>query len=677
VSEILIERIVLKNYRCYKDAEINFLESNINLDSPGITLFTGDNTVGKTTIFNAIGWILYGRETQSMLKRQEQTLPIASTSSFKDSNSSEVKAELHIAEIGEIKKAIITRTAKFNKQSTDPFDTELTFILRYKDGTEKLLSSITDRGAVAYLLKQLFPSEIAAFHLFDGEFLELTYTNKGGNIEAGIKNLFRIRRIEELREQSKELREWYGKERSKYTQNSVLQEKMKLQIETQKKLDQVSDEINEIGEYIIELDKEIESTKSTLESLGDMDSIKEKKDHLSRVETEIKQLESRKRTETDERRKLIFKNAYKLNGYGIYEKVSNLLSEYTEKGKIPPEIKDKFVNDLLKRGRCICGADLSQENSYKHTVEELLREISGSSEREVLLDIYYASGNTVERIKSLKNEIGAKEKTIQEIGRSLSKYNVERSELMEYLKENSSYDELIDQFITLKDNERRCDDQKGRLDSALRIKKTEHWELDSQISGLRRDISRLAERNERYKEYSGYYEKAELLTNIFNSIVKNILSEIAKRYDEKVNELIKLVPILSNFKVEIGIAETGKMTFKFLQDGNQQFYMAGGQNQLMGILLIAAFTKVMRKNTSEDISAPFVVIDNPVSTLSRENIALFGKILGDLFDGVHLILFTKNTDYEEILKGGHDKIRKFYKLNKNKDSENTEINEVI
>ena len=560
---------------------------------------------------------------------------------------------LHICEIGEIKKAILTRKGKFNKQQNEAFDNEVTLILKYTNGNETIKSSKSDRVAVARILKQLFPTEIAAFHLFDGEFLELTYTNKGGNIESGIRNLFRIMNIEELSKQSKELGERYGKERKKYTDNNELQKKIE------------------------EINSNIEDTKSKIESMGNIDVLKERFDRLKALENSIKENVRKKKDLIENKNKSILKNAYKFIASDVYKEVSKSLGEYTEKGKIPPEIKDKFVSDLLKRGKCICGADLSQENDFRHTVEKLLEEISGSSEKEVLLDLYYATGHTVNDIESLKSGIDAKDETIREINNRINEDNISKGDLMSELQEIDSFEAVMEKFAALKGNEARLENTKGDHEFNKFLKENQSDVINSDIQKLNQDIRRINERNNTYKKYNEYYERANLLTTIFNSIIKNIFTEIAARYEEKINELIKLIPILSKFEVKIGISETNKMTFKFLQAGDQRFYMAGGQNQLMGILLIAAFTKVLRKSEYWDISSPFVVIDNPVSTLSSENIALFGRILGDLFEGVHLILFTKDTDYEKILEGAGGNVTKFYRLSKGDISENTEIKEVI
>ena len=58
-----ISDISIKNYRCYKSLNLKF---KTNRDK-NIALITGETSTGKTSLFNAIGWCLYGNETQVLL----------------------------------------------------------------------------------------------------------------------------------------------------------------------------------------------------------------------------------------------------------------------------------------------------------------------------------------------------------------------------------------------------------------------------------------------------------------------------------------------------------------------------------------------------------------------------------------------------------------------------------
>ena len=675
---MIVEKIILKNYRCYKSQVIEATKLYLDTDNPGITLFTGDNSVGKTTIFNALGWALYGRETQSILSRKPSSLPIPSTSSFDERGTSEVKVVLHMRNNGTINKIILTRVATFKKNITDPIDTEVNLFLKYSDSRDKFLTSKSNREELGRFLKQLFPTDMASFHLFDGEFLESTYINRGDNIVKGIRNMFRIFRIEELREAARELAKKYEGERAKYTNNNKLQKAIKDQKDCEERRDKIDNDLKGLKEEIKQIDNNISSLNEQIENLGNVEAIRSKLERLKQIDQGIKDVEENLKGAKEKRIQRIMKNAYLLNSQEIFGEVSRIVDELTEKGKLPPEIKDTFVNDLLERGKCICGTSVAEGSESRNILQDLLKEISGSAEREVLQDMYYslkASNPSIEKIiEQVKDE---NEQIVKQI-RDKTSLETARTTLIVELQGQSSYERLVKNYLDLK--KRRED---NLTENGRNLRQQGKWEKDlddanSDLERISEEIKTFNERDERFQRYESYYKRADKLRVIFSDIISNIISEISERYDNRVNEMIKTIPLLSQFSVKISVSKTdeGKMDFEFLQNGSQKFYMAGGQNQLMGILLIAAFTSIMNDSKSEDISAPFVVIDNPVSTLSRDNIILFGKILNDLFGGVHLILFVKNTDFDKILSGAGENISRFYKLSKGQSDEETLVDEV-
>ena len=675
---MIIEKFSLKNYRCYKDQTIETTKLDLDTESPGIVLFTGDNSVGKTTIFNAMGWVLYGKETQEIMGREPSTLPLPSDSLFDENGSCEVKVELHIRDIGSIKKAIITRRAVYKRNFIDPVDHEITLHLRYKDNSDTLLSSKSNRDQVSRFIRQVFPDQMASFHLFDGEFLEYTYTNKGENIVSGIRNMFRIFSIEELKNATKEIEAKYGKDRTKYTSNSKIQEMIEEQNLWEGEKERISKELEKLQGEIKELKDRREELNTQIEKLGNVEAIKEKSDKLNLIEDDIKLIEANIRKSTDKKRKLILKNAYLLNSKDIFDRVSHTLEKLIEKGKLPPEIKDTFVTDLLDRGTCICGTPLTEGGEPRITIEHLLKEIAGSSEREVLLDMYYSVQNSINNIRTIKEQVELENSNFTSYSRQKSEKETERVKIAEALEGYTSYENLVGKYFELKQLRANCETSITEKSTEQGTLGTNYTAAEEMVITIGKEMEKSQERSQKFKLYESYYQKAKNMNLIFSNLIGYIISEIAERYEKKVNEMIKVIPLLSEFTVKISVSEMdmGKMDFEFLQNGSHKFYMAGGQNQLMGILLIAAFTKVMRESRSEDISAPFVVIDNPVSTLSQDNITLFGKILSDLFSGIHLILFTKNTDYGKILIGAGKDISRFYKLFKAQNDPFTTIEEV-
>ncbi len=62
--------IHLKNIKSHRDTELTF--------SPGINVLSGPNGVGKSTIFEAIGYAMFGVDAQSFVGNVERFITIGS-----------------------------------------------------------------------------------------------------------------------------------------------------------------------------------------------------------------------------------------------------------------------------------------------------------------------------------------------------------------------------------------------------------------------------------------------------------------------------------------------------------------------------------------------------------------------------------------------------------------------
>src|SRR2546426_12114087 len=113
-----IEQLVLKNYRQYKHASIDFSPPG----KTGFTIIQGANGSGKTNILNAITWCLYAKEYH--LTPKYAGLPIFHSAAAErlpkgDTNSVEVQMLLREHDGGRI---VVTRTIKFRSMAPNAIE---------------------------------------------------------------------------------------------------------------------------------------------------------------------------------------------------------------------------------------------------------------------------------------------------------------------------------------------------------------------------------------------------------------------------------------------------------------------------------------------------------------------------------------------------------------------------
>ena len=117
----MIESILVENFRPYEKLNVNF---STDLKKP-ITIISGSNSLGKTSLMNALYWCLYGEEPFYL--NQGQGKPLVN------------QRALNSTEIG---KSVITKVnIKFSdgKQTTHIVTRELKST-RIHDGREKVVS---------------------------------------------------------------------------------------------------------------------------------------------------------------------------------------------------------------------------------------------------------------------------------------------------------------------------------------------------------------------------------------------------------------------------------------------------------------------------------------------------------------------------------------------------------
>ncbi len=91
---MIIDKIIINNFRQYKDTEIILSPPD---EEKNFNIIQGTNGAGKTNLFNAITWCIYGKEIHRPIK--SSGLPLLNNSrseSMQDGEKELVKVEIHM-----------------------------------------------------------------------------------------------------------------------------------------------------------------------------------------------------------------------------------------------------------------------------------------------------------------------------------------------------------------------------------------------------------------------------------------------------------------------------------------------------------------------------------------------------------------------------------------------------
>lgn len=232
---MLITRIIAKNFKTYRELD---LDLTVNEEQP-IILIGGENGGGKTTLFQAIYYALYGLKVKDF--EHFNKLQNAGERAKKDGNSSN-KIELEIHFTGKVLhndyKYIIKRLYTINAQNSPVEAVTLNLngdVFQYGTATPHA-ERVKKEAEVNKIIKANLPQELSKYFLFDameaGNLLKDEYLNRV--IKENIENVMGFNKYIQLGNATNILTQDYiaqgieiEEERNQY--KNLLEEKKKIE----------------------------------------------------------------------------------------------------------------------------------------------------------------------------------------------------------------------------------------------------------------------------------------------------------------------------------------------------------------------------------------------------------------------------------------------------------------
>ena len=105
MKTITIRRMTLENFKCHKFLELDFGGASASI--------FGDNATGKTSIYDALTWLLFGVDSRGNGEKTLDIKPLDSAGEVRDHDAiTSVEAELSVTEDGETRTVALKRTLR-------------------------------------------------------------------------------------------------------------------------------------------------------------------------------------------------------------------------------------------------------------------------------------------------------------------------------------------------------------------------------------------------------------------------------------------------------------------------------------------------------------------------------------------------------------------------------------
>jgi len=623
------EKIVLKNYRQFRDVEITFDKKSSN----DLHIFVGVMGTGKTNLLNAICWCLYGDEPY--LSKDSQQLPRVNLKAVEDAKLGEniqVCVEVWI-ETEERNKYIYRRRENFRIYEENgkpaPHSQTESFEVEYIDeeGNMKIFGDVKEE--LQSYVERFLPKSIREFFFFDGERLDRYFKEATAeNVRHAIFKISQLDILDRVSERIDKILSEIRREAGKI--NPRIEE-------TREKLEQKENALKEIIRMIGECKEQIKRAKTKIEELReeiarlpDVDALE---DERTRLKSKYKEKISFLNEKIKEKRSLLIDYSKTILLWPAIEKTLKIIEDKRKNKEIPPRINKDMLEEILKEQICvICGRPLDEES--KHHVTELIKEVKITSEtvqelyrmEEFFSQVKEQIKAFEDRIRKLTEEIRQYERDLEEINKKISEIDKELlgrdQQRTRELHEKLSYWEEI-----YETNEQRL----GMLNSQAKNLEKELDELNKQLD---KEL-KMENQAEKLKRQIDFCKEAlQVLRKTKDSIMTQIREEIHRKTREIFFNLIWKKATFSDVIIQpdYSIALIHQMGYDCLGT------ISGGERETLTLAFTLALHEVSGFNCPIIVDRPLAMVSGP----PRKNIV---NIFSKVSNGKQIILFFTPDDY--------------------------------
>lgn len=655
-----LNKIVPNNFRqFYGTHEITFASGEKN-----ITLIKGENGTGKTGIFRALIFSLFG-ETHLAQDNTNDELHIVNLKALEENNGGPTNCSVTIFFEDNQNSYKLTRTRTAVKSGGEIKEREGTAELFITDSTGNYNPTpIVNAYEIKKKVNAIVDENTKDFFFFDGEHIDTlarTTNSVKKEVKDGIVKLLKIDEIEEA-----------------ITILSALSKKERTTIVAKAKeldLDKVESEIIQIELEISEANDKESSYKREKEVLSS--NLNEVKDQLKQSEDISYLMSEQENAEknVEKQKKIVSNNKEKIKeillSHGTdflisdyYKDINNYLDQILSKKNdiVPINLIKKSLQDSI----CVvCGSKLSEHSPMRHHVE-LLEE---NYKREELTSIITNMQITIDEFEKHEELLRYKmDENLREFSEEKMTLDSDIRTVEDFKKDIAKTAITRSEFSQLQENSTKMEEDLGLLNSKILNNKQNLDDLLKKRKAKEKEFKELLGTEKGLEKDKKVLEFIDDLTTELKNIFETYSDGMRERLSKESSTIFKKL-ISSNDREmvsEINITDKYEIEVKGFDNLNITMDLSQGQRQIVSLSFITALASIATKNFS-DHSFP-LFMDTPFGRISGDNRnQLINNIPSLTSQWVLLLTDTELTSKEEFEFKGTNKVGNFYELHKQED----------
>lgn len=651
---MLIKSLRLENFRQFKGT--NKIDFSCDLEK-NVTIILGDNTFGKTTLLQAFNWCFYG---VAMFDQNPDNLLNLEVASEMLNGSTKI-VEVEIAVIHDDTEYIITRTQRYNcinDRIRGEVSPQLKVSYKQPDGQTESVKALQ----VNNVINNILPQDLSTYFFFDTERVNSISTRR--DVAEAVKGLLgltildsAIKHLGSRSTRTSVIGKYYAS--MDMDGDTKAQDALRRIQAAEGKRAAISEQLDECKSQINHYEGRKEQLDTILRDNQTTATLQKKKEDIDRLITEEKKA-------LDSTMASFFKEfsqgSLAFFAQPLLATTGAFLKEVKVDDKGVRDLTKPTIEELIKRGRCICGKEILEGNdAYQHLVAELayvppesigntvrhyrerLRGFSRPAER-----IYESLLERYQSILRSKNRIQEWEDEFTEIS-----YQIKGKENMKQYEA-----ELID----VKGRLRELNSKKDRL---IRDDAIEKRDID-QFKKVYDSLVAVSDKN---KEIMTLIEYAEEIHDWLVETYSEKESSIRESLEAKVNDIFEKMyhghrRVVIDPRYQVALLTT--IADKEIASGESE-----GSNRVKNFAFIAGLVALAKERIMTDgsengfdlSSEPYpLVMDAPFSNADETHTANISKVLPEIAEQVIMFVMHKDWRYAEPVMAY--RVGKKYQLNK-------------